>query len=135
MALELEIDKQAPDFVVARLRGDLDADTCIAADPQLDQASAGLPARSTFVFDLTHLEYISSAGLRSIFRVRKALKAAGGQAVLKNPQPQVRKVFDIVKAIPVSDVFTSDAELDAYLDTMQRRAREDADEDLDSIAF
>ena len=45
-----------------------------------------------------------------------------------NLQPQIRKVFDIVKAVPVSDVFASVAELDAYLDTMQRKVLEGDDE-------
>ena len=141
MALDLEIDKLAPDLVVARLDGDLDAQTSPVADRQLDAACAGLPPGSTFVFDLAGLDYISSAGLRTIFRVRKGLKTNGGQAVVKSPQPQVRKVFDIVKAIPVSEVFdivkaipvsevfASDAELDAYLDTMQRRTLEQLEDD------
>jgi hypothetical protein len=33
----------------------------------------------------------------------------------------VRQVFDIVKALPSTDVFATDAELDAFLDTMRRR--------------
>ncbi len=111
MALDLDIDKHAPDLVMARLGGYLDAETSRTADRQLDAACAGLPPGSTFVFDPGGLEYISSAGLRTIFRVRKGLKAKGGQAGIKNPQPQVRKVFDIVKAIPVSELFASDAEL------------------------
>jgi hypothetical protein len=40
-----------------------------------------------------------------------------------DPQPGVRKVFEIVKALPSDQVFTNDAELDAYLDAMQRKAR------------
>jgi hypothetical protein len=33
----------------------------------------------------------------------------------------VRQVFEIVKALPSTDVFATDAELDAFLDTMRRR--------------
>jgi hypothetical protein len=35
----------------------------------------------------------------------------------------VLKVFEIVKALPADQVFATQAELDAYLDAMQRRAR------------
>jgi hypothetical protein len=35
----------------------------------------------------------------------------------------VRKVLDIVKALP-GGIFTSTAELDAYLDDMQRQVRD-----------
>ena len=41
-----------------------------------------------------------------------------------NPQPAVRKVLDIVKAIPPGGIFASVAELDEYLDAMQRQVRE-----------
>jgi hypothetical protein len=39
-----------------------------------------------------------------------------------NPQPAVRKVLEIVKAIP-GGIFSSVAELDAYLDAIQRQVR------------
>ena len=41
-----------------------------------------------------------------------------------NPQPAVRKVLDIVKAIPAGGIFKDVAELDAYLDEMQKQVRE-----------
>ncbi|WP_225765959.1 STAS domain-containing protein [Stenotrophomonas sp. Marseille-Q4652] len=75
----------------------------------------------TLVLDLEPLEYISSAGLRSLFRARKQLAARSGQLLVLNPQPQIRKVFDVVKAVPLEEIFTSRQELDAYLDAMQRK--------------
>ena len=73
------------------------------------------------VLDLAQLEYVSSAGVRSIFRARKLLAARGGTLVLANTQPQVQKVFDIVKAVPLSEIFRSVQEADAYLDRIQQR--------------
>jgi hypothetical protein len=45
--------------------------------------------------------------------------------VISQPSPQVRKVFDIVKAVPLNSIFSSTAELDEYLDHMQRKVSED----------
>ena len=73
------------------------------------------------VLDLAQLEYVSSAGVRSIFRARKLLAARGGTLVIANAQPQVQKVFDIVKAVPLSEIFRSVQEADAYLDRIQKR--------------
>ena len=39
-------------------------------------------------------------------------------------QPQIKKVFDILNALPSLQVFASVAELDSYLDAMQKTARE-----------
>ena len=68
------------------------------------------------------------AGLRSVARIRKTTRSLQGQTLLLDPQPQVRKVFDIVKAVPVNEVFTSTQELDAYLDRMQRQITEGDDD-------
>jgi len=37
-----------------------------------------------------------------------------------NLQPQIQKVFDILKAIPSLKVFASIEELDRYMDVMQK---------------
>ena len=55
---------------------------------------------TNLIFDLAKLEYISSAGLRTIFKTKKATAKSGGATFVVNPQPQVQKVFDIVKAMP-----------------------------------
>ena len=86
--------------------------------PMLDGGDA--PVMS-LVLDLAGLNYISSAGIRSIFKARKALTARNGKLLVVNPQPQIQKVFDVVKAVPMSDIFTSVAEADAYLDMVQRK--------------
>lgn len=89
----------------------------------LDEALAPLLTRQlhSLVLDLSDLEYISSAGIRSIFKARKALAGHGGKVLVVNPQPQIQKVFDVVKAVPLNDIFGSTAEADAYLDAMQRK--------------
>jgi hypothetical protein len=40
----------------------------------------------------------------------------------------VRKVFDIVKAVPVKEIFASVQELDAYLDAIQHQMMQAAEE-------
>lgn len=73
------------------------------------------------VLDLEDLGYISSAGIREVFRAVKAVRGKGGMAAMANLQPSIRKVFDIVKALPDINIFTSYDEMDAYLDHMQRQ--------------
>jgi len=68
----------------------------------------------SLMLDLAQLDYISSAGVRSIFRARKLLAARGGTLVIANAQPQVQKVFDIVKAVPLSEIFRTVQEADAH---------------------
>ncbi|GAB2651395.1 STAS domain-containing protein [Arenimonas aestuarii] len=98
---------------------------------QLDMQLAPLLASTvnSLVLDLANLEYISSAGVRSIFKARKALAGRGGRVVVVNPQPQIQKVFDVVKAVPLNEIFSSVAEADAYLDAMQKKVLRGEDEE------
>ena len=108
------------------LDGRLDTHTYGALDDRLSLVLAGQVQYLTL--DLERLAYISSAGVRSVFRARKLLEARGGKVLVANAQPQVQKVFDIVKAVPLSEIFRSVEEADAYLDRVQKKILAD-DED------
>lgn len=121
--MSLQIAVQHSDPLTIVLSGRLDTHTA----PDLDQALDGVlaePGLNRLVFDLGRLEYLSSAGIRCFIRARKALEPRGGRVVLVKPQPSVRKVLDIVKAIPAGGIFGSTEELDEYLDAMQQQARD-----------
>ncbi|MCM2335839.1 MAG: STAS domain-containing protein [Pseudomonas sp.] len=119
MDLTIRIDPPTAGSQRVALGGRLDTHAYAELDRQLAPLLASTVP--SLVLDLAALEYISSAGIRSIFRARKALAARGGRVLVVNPQPQIQKVFDVVKAVPLNEIFTSVAEADAYLDAMQRK--------------
>jgi anti-anti-sigma factor len=104
------------------LSGRLDSNTA----PQFEDSVGNvLDAPPTIlVLDMADLEYISSAGLRVVFRLQKAVKGVDGEVLMVNLQPPVRKVFEIIDALPSLSVFSSIAELDDYLDHMQAKEAE-----------
>ncbi len=105
------------------LDGGLNTDTAPEFEQRLQQVvERGL---ALTVLDMKDLDYISSAGLRVIFRAAKQARVAGNRLAAANRKPHIDKVFEILKALPDMAVFASDRELDDYLDTMQARARED----------
>ena len=121
MPLKITVDKSPTPTI--KLAGRLDTDTA----PELDSALNKLLEHKDvkrLVFDLSGLEYLSSAGIRCFVRARKVVEPGGGTVAVVNPQPSVRKVLDIVKAIPAKGIFASVAELDEYLDAIQRKVRE-----------
>ena len=124
MSFQVSVEQAQTARIVLRPSGRLDATSYKEFDQALDGALARMPHGGTLVIDLADLEYISSAGLRSLFRGRKVMRANGGHALLVHAQPQVRKVFEIVKAVPVHEVFRNVEELDAYLADMQRKVVE-----------
>lgn len=121
MTFSLNVEHESPSRTSLHLHGRLDAQTFNEFDLAMLDVLPGLPEGGTVVLDLSALAYISSAGLRSIAKIRRTMRARNGHTLLLNPQPQVRKVFDIVKAVPLNEVFANAQELDEYLDHMQRQ--------------
>jgi anti-anti-sigma factor len=121
--MSLKIASDPSNTPTIKLGGRLDSDTAPDLDRVLDQVLANQSLRRV-VFDLGDLEYLSSAGIRCFIRARKSVEPRGGKVVVVNPQPAVQKVLDIVKAIPPGGLFNTVAELDEYLDEMQRRVRD-----------
>ncbi len=118
----VSVDEQNSVARVA-LDGALNTDTAPAFEQRLqDVVDAG---HQLIVLDMKDLDYISSAGLRVIFKAAKQAKAGGRSLAAANRKPHIDKVFEILKALPDMAVFANEQELDDYLDAMQRKARED----------
>ncbi|RJQ59743.1 MAG: anti-sigma factor antagonist [Desulfobacteraceae bacterium] len=90
--MDLTCDKQDKAFVV-KIKGSMDA----VSAPDFEKACGGWidGGENTLVIDLAELEYISSAGLRSILVTAKKLKAIKGQIAFCNPSKMVERVFSI----------------------------------------
>ncbi|MBB3227457.1 anti-anti-sigma factor [Luteibacter sp. Sphag1AF] len=121
MSLNLRSESPTPQRSMVWMDGRLDAETYAQFDEAMRDVTPMVDNGGTLVLDLSGLEYISSAGLRSLAQLRKAMHDRAGRTLLLNPTPQVRKVFEIVKAVPIAEVFADVAELDQYLDLMQKQ--------------
>jgi anti-anti-sigma factor len=96
--------KKTGDTLVVALAGRLDSDAASGLDASFDTWMT--QEFRTLALDFSALEYTSSIGLRSLIRAAKALKAAGREFLLCNPQPTVKQVFRIaglLSLIPISD--------------------------------
>lgn len=109
---------------VARVHliGALNTDTAPGFELRLQEVVAmGLQLT---VLDMKELDYISSAGLRVIFKAAKEVKTAGNRLAAANRRPHIDKVFEILKALPDMAVFANDEEMDEYLDSMQAQIKD-----------
>ena len=130
MSFTVDISARQGGLERIRLGGRLDSNTAPDFELAVEPVIASPP--SLVVLDFQGLDYISSAGLRIVFRIQKALKARQGQLLLVEMKPQVRKVFEIIEALPTMEVFKSYEELDEYLDVMQQREIEKQGEQGDA---
>jgi len=118
MALNVSVENREAGSYVLALDGRLDANTCLSFEEKINPIL--ISRTKALVLDLSKLSYISSAGVRVILKTRKAMAANRATFIMTNLQPQIRKVFEIVNALPDTPIFESVEEADRYLDAMQR---------------
>ncbi|NOR43323.1 MAG: anti-sigma factor antagonist [Gammaproteobacteria bacterium] len=119
MSLEIAISPEASSGKRISIAGSLDSNTA----PELQQRIDAEINKSitTTIIDFKGLEFLSSAGLRVIFKTKKMMDGRGGKFLLLNLQPQIKKVFEIIKALDGMDVFKDQDEMDDYLTAMQNK--------------
>jgi anti-anti-sigma factor len=118
MTLKVASSEKSQGVFIISPEGSLDTDTYPILEEKVDLLLDTSP--DMLIFDMEKLDYISSMGVRVIAKAKKSLKKSEGKVVMLNLQPQIRKVFEIIKALPSEQIFESVEELDQYLDTMQK---------------
>lgn len=117
--LTVAVSRSSNGVVTVMPTGSIDSDTYEILEKHVDEALKLNPV--TLVFDMKDLKYISSMGIRTLLSARNMIEKSGGALIMTNLQPQIRKVFDIVRAIPSQNIFSSREELDRYLVAIQQK--------------
>jgi len=121
MALKVNTSLKKPGIFVVAPVGSIDTGSNAIFQEKTDSVLQQNP--DLIIFDMEFTDYINSSGIRVLIKTKKAMKQRGGKIVFINLQPQIKKVFDILNALPSLKVFASIQELDRYLDAMQNAAR------------
>jgi anti-anti-sigma factor len=121
MSLKVNSGETRPGIFTISPIGSLDGNTYQILESTVDAVLKEMP--DVIIFDLEFLDYINSMGVRVLLKTKKEIEKNNGKIMFAHLQPQIRKVFDILSALPTLKVFTSIEELDKYLDTMQKAAR------------
>ena len=88
MTIEKKINGEAATLIVS---GRLDTQTAPELENELDTVLSGI---KELIFDMTNLEYVSSAGLRVILKAQKAMNAQGSMKLI-GVNDSIMEVFDI----------------------------------------
>ena len=88
MTIEKTINAEA---VTLKVSGRLDTQTAPELETELDAVLSGV---KDLTFDMTNLEYVSSAGLRVILKAQKVMKSQGSMK-LTGVNDSIMEVFDI----------------------------------------
>lgn len=114
------VEKQPGVFVVSPF-GSLDTNTYTVLERKMDSLTGDRFVK-VITLNMGGVEYISSMGVRVILKAKKDLTRRGGSLLMMDLQPQIKRVFEIINALPSLQIFSSIQELDSYLTEMQRQA-------------
>jgi len=117
--LKVTVTPREPRGYTVSLKGRLDSITSPDFEKTVDTIISA--EAKIIILNLAELVFLSSAGIRVIFKLQKGVLQRKGVVVISKPQPQVAKVIEIIRALPAEQVFASDEEADAYLAKIQRQ--------------
>lgn len=89
--MDINLNKDGSALAIA-LKGRLDTTTAPELDAEISNNIEGITA---ITFDFAELEYISSAGLRTLLATQKKMNAASGTMVIKNANSIIKEAFEI----------------------------------------
>ena len=118
MSLKVTIEKKDTGVFMIKLLGPLDTETYPAFEDEVGKIL--VDSTKAVILNMEGVNYISSMGIGSLFKLSNAVKKLKGSLLLINLQPQIKKVLDTVKAMPEA-MFTSIEEADNYLNEIQKK--------------
>ncbi|HNX91858.1 MAG TPA: STAS domain-containing protein [Candidatus Omnitrophota bacterium] len=117
MPLTVDMMKRSEKIVVITPKGRIDAETNEIFQNKMTDALRSCP--ETIVIDMEDVYYINSSGLGTILSAYRELKKHNGHIILTHLQPQIKKVFDVLKALPARAIFENMKEVDKYFEAIQ----------------
>ncbi len=120
MPLEISTKETRDKVFLFTLAGELNTTTYDILEKEVIRI---LPSAAAIIFELKDLTYISSMGLRTLFKAKKIVEEKGGSFMLVNPQEQIKLVFESVKILSdnlLASLEEADELLDAFLDKVQK---------------
>lgn len=93
------IRRESPDALVLAVSGRLDAEhageLARAVDEELRRG------HHVIALDLAGCGFLSSAGIRVLFEIRRAAQGVGGSCLIRAASPAIRKVLDLTRLTPL----------------------------------
>jgi anti-anti-sigma factor len=117
MSLNISVKKKRDYVFTVDLEGSIDANTHDQLEKELKELVEDECTKAV-ILNMNGVTYVSSIGIRVIITAKRDLKAVGANFSMVNLQPQIKKVFDMMKILPMFDIFDDMPEADKYIDQM-----------------
>ena len=125
MPLNITVTKKEPGVFTISPVGSIDSETYAKLEREIEKIME--PLTKAIILNMEGVTFISSMGLGVIFKTKKIMEEKKGTLVMTNLKPNIKKIFDLVKAIP-SWMFETMEEADEYLDTFLAHKEKEEEE-------
>ena len=116
MALDITIIKKENYSYLVELKGSIDTETHDKLEKEMKEIiDDNIKA---VVFDMAGVDYVSSMGLGVVVWVKKTLERRDAIFAMINLQPQIKKLFDLMKLAPnikIHDIPAGDKYIDQII--------------------
>ncbi len=119
--LKIATTEMFPGVFKVKLDGPIDTYTHETLDYYMEKILQS--STKEIILDMQNVNYISSMGVGSLFKMRKFANQHGMKFSIAGLQPQVKMVLDTVQAMPAESIFRDIKEMDDYLDELQKKAK------------
>ncbi|MBN3040200.1 MAG: STAS domain-containing protein [Candidatus Omnitrophica bacterium] len=114
MDLTIQTLKKGDSVFTLALNGEINSQTHQLLEDELKKL---INDQTKAVFlDMSRISYISSIGVKTVLSAKKVLKEKNANFAMVNLQPGVKKVFDVLKLLPIFEIFDEMPEADKYID-------------------
>ena len=114
MALDIKIVKRKDYVYSVELTGSIDTETHTQLEEELKEV-VGEHIKA-LIFDMKNIGYISSIGIKVVLDTKREIEKRQATFTMVNLQPQIRKVLDVMRILPMIDIFDDMEEADKYID-------------------
>ena len=121
MPLKVTAEEKSKGVYTITPEGSIDANTYRTLQAEVDSVLEKSPL--LIIFDMKDVSYVNSAGIGVFMIAEKSMNLNEKTVLMVRMQPQIRKVFDIVQALPAEQIFASVEEMDRYLTEIQRKVK------------
>ncbi|MHC4758284.1 MAG: STAS domain-containing protein [Planctomycetota bacterium] len=119
MDLVIKENVKEPGVIVLSPVGQINSDTIPLLEQKITDSLTQSP--KTLILDLQEVDLMTSAGVGLMTKTKALMDRNNGSFAMVNLQPQIKKVFEIMRLVPTLNVFANIDELDEYLEKVQRR--------------
>ncbi len=119
MSLEIRVIKKRDYVYSVELAGSVDSETYKQLEDELKEIIDD--KTKAVILDMNNVTYVSSAGISIVLWAKKSLEKKNASFAMINLKPQIKRIFDAMKILPIIDIFDDMPEADKYIDQIIKK--------------